>query len=302
MVKKTEIKGIVLVFMAGVLWGVVGVFAKQMEAYGSTPTLTAFLRVFFAFFIMLAVTAVKFGFAAFKINKRTLLLCALLGLVCHGIYNIFYMLAITLSGVTVGAVLLNVAPVVTFTASVMFLSERFTALKAVAVIVNIAGCVMTAASGGMDVGTVSILGVLCGVGSGVCYALTTIFVRLASEETNSFVISTYSYFFAAVFLFVYMIFTEHNITLTPQILSAGFLFALIPTAIAYFLYYRGIEIISESSKVPVISSVETAVAAVLGIFLYDEKLNLIGFIGIVLVFVSIVLMNKKYQLHDVKTN
>lgn len=49
--------------------------------------------------------------------------------------------------------------------------------------------------------------------------------------------------------------------------------------------------IHESSKVPVISSVEAVVAALIGVLLYHERLNVFGVSGIALVLASIAVMN-----------
>ena len=69
------------------------------------------------------------------------------------------------------------------------------------------------------------------------------------------------------------------------------MFALIPTSLAYVLYYQGLQLIVESSKVPVIASVETVVATLIGIVIYRERLGIFSIIGVLLVLVSILLMN-----------
>ena len=58
-------------------------------------------------------------------------------------------------------------------------------------------------------------------------------------------------------------------------------------------HYKGLQKIRESSKVPVIASVETVVAALVGILLYHERLGVISSVGVLLVLFSILLMNKK---------
>lgn len=112
-VKRDYVQGCLLVFLAGLLWGTVGLFVKELERAGSTPELTGLLRVFFAFVIMGIACCMKYGAGALWIDRKTLLVCALLGLICHGVYNIFYSMAVALVGVSISAVLLNIAPVFT---------------------------------------------------------------------------------------------------------------------------------------------------------------------------------------------
>ncbi|MBQ7743505.1 MAG: EamA family transporter, partial [Lachnospiraceae bacterium] len=56
-------------------------------------------------------------------------------------------------------------------------------------------------------------------------------------------------------------------------------------------YYDGIKRMSEMSLVPVIASIEIVVAAFVGVLIYKEPLNIINYIGIALVILSIVLMS-----------
>ena len=291
--RSTPTLGVLLVFLAGVLWGSVGFFVKELERAGSTPELTGLLRVFFAFLMMAAACLDKYGPKALRIDRRTLLVCVLLGLVCHGIYNIFYSTAVTLSGVSVSAVLLNIAPVFTLLFSALLFGERLTVTKALAIAINILGCALTATNGQLDLKTLSVVGVLCGVASGVCYALTSIFGRLASGGTNAVAMSMYSYFFASIFLALWNRPWQGEVHLSGNILIWGFLYALIPTAIAYALYYQGLQSIPDTSKVPVISSIEAVIAAVTGVVIYRERLGLFSIIGMVLVLASIAVMNLK---------
>lgn len=289
--KTAFVRGCLLVFSAGILWGTVGLFIKELERAGSVPELTGFLRVFFAFVIMGAACCVKYGAGALRVDRRTLIICVLLGLICHGIYNIFYSMAVTLAGVSISAVLLNIAPVFTLLFSALLFGERFTGIKLAAIALNIIGCALTATNGQLDIRILSITGILCGVASGACYALTAIFGRLAAGKTNPIVMSTYSYLFAAIFLALWTRPWRGIISFNTEILVWGFLYALVPTAMAYGFYYQGLRSIPESSKVPVISSVEAVVAAVIGVLLYHENLNIAGLGGMILVLISIAVMN-----------
>ena len=283
--------GYLLVFSAGTLWGTIGLFVKQMELNGSTAVITSFLRVFFAALIMLPLCIVRGGRRSLRIGKKALMFCAVLGVVCHGVYNILYSLAVTLTGVSVSAVLLNIAPVFTLLFSAMLFSEHITGRKIVAIIVNILGCILTVTNGKLDAVSFSVAGILFGIGAGLCYAMTAIFGRFAAEQTDPFVMSLYSYLAAAMLLFLWARPWSHGTAISANILIWGFLFALIPTSTAYILYYWGLKKIHESSKVPVIASVETIVAALIGILIYREMLGVVSMLGVMLVMGSILFMN-----------
>ena len=291
-------RGTVLIFIAGCLWGSIGLFIRLMSDAGASAATISFLRMAFAFVILLVVTVIRSGISAFRVSGRVLFFSAMLGLVCHGVYNVFYSWAVVRIGVTVSAVLLNVAPVFTAILSALFFHERLTSHKCIALLINVIGCVLAATGGQYTAASLSVSGILFGVASGLCYALTAIFGKLAGEDSDPFVVSTYSYLFAALFLAVFMRPWETSITLTPPIVWLGFLYALIPTAIGYLLYYQGVQQIQESSKVPVIASMETVTAAILGVLVLGEKLTVIHYLGIVVVMVSIVLMQHRNTAHN----
>lgn len=291
--KNAEWTGCFLIFAAGALWGIIGIFVKQMETYGSQAEMTSFLRVAFAFLIMLVLCLVKCNIHDLLVDKKTLFVCALLGVICHGAYNICYSIAVTTAGVAVSAVLLDIAPVFTFFFSILFFKEKISVQKSFAIIINILGCVLTVTNGKFDAKALALTGILFGIGAGICYSLTAIIGRFAAEKTNPYVMSMYSYLFAAMFLGIWMQPWRLEQTVNKGIIIWGILYALIPTAFAYVLYYQGLQKIKESSKVPVIASIEVVIAGIIGVAAYKEELGPVGIIGIILVLASIFMMNQK---------
>ncbi len=283
--------GYLFILAAGILWGFIGLFVKQLEACGSTPELTAFLRMAFAFLIFLPCCAAGTGLRGLGIGGKDILFCAAQGFVCYGLFNMLYSRAVVLVGVSVGAVLLYTAPVFTLFFSLILFGEQFTSRKLIAVLLNILGCALTATGGRLDPGALSVSGILAGLGAGFCYSLTPIFGRFGAKRMDSRVMTLYSFFFAALFLLLRLRPWRGGVTFSGGIILWGVLFALITTVCAYFLYYRGLSRIPEPSRVPVIASVETVVAAAVGMALYHDRLGMWGILGILLVMVSIGIMN-----------
>ena len=82
---------------------------------------------------------------------------------------------------------------------------------------------------------------------------------------------------------------------TAPVLGWSALFALLPTVIAYLLYYRGIQKIRDSSRVPVQASVECVVAVGIGVLALHETLGTVKALGIARVLGSVLLMNSGTQ-------
>ena len=280
-----------LVFAAGCLWGLIGLFVNQLTACGASPAFISFLRVFLACLIMAAVTVVKGEARSLLLPWRTLLICALLGLICQGFFNLLYSLAIVNAGVMVSAVLLYLAPLFTAIASRILFQEQIGSRKRLALLINILGCALAATGGNLTLANVSAIGLLFGVGAGFCYSMNAVIGKIAGERTNVFVLNTYSYLFGALFLLLFTHPLRDVPPLTPKLLTWGVLYALIPTVITYILYFSGVRRIKESSRVPVVASVETVIAAIVGVAVYGEPMRLAHLLGIALVLSSIMMMS-----------
>ena len=61
----------------------------------------------------------------------------------------------------------------------------------------------------------------------------------------------------------------------------------------YIVYYAGISKITETSRIPVLASVETVVAAIIGLVVFSQSLGIAKIAGIALVLISIAVMNMK---------
>ena len=289
----TEATATLQILLAGCLWGLVGPLIKLMEWAGSDAASTSFIRMAMAFAIMGVITLAKFGPSSFKLSRRGLVAVVVLGMFCNGVYNLVYSLAIQNAGITVSAVLLNSAPVFTVIASVIIFREGIGPRKVLALLVNIAGCCLAATHGQLDLASLSVLGILCGIASAFTYGMAAIVTRLSGPSTNAYVMSTYSYLFAAITVAIAFQPWESAALYKPEVLGFGFLLALIPTSIAYLVYYKGVLKMRETSKVPVFASVEMIATALLSAAFFGEALNAATLLGIALVIFSIGLMSLK---------
>ena len=281
------------IFVAGVLWGTVGIFVKELNALGAEAALIGFMRMFFAFMITLVIAIMKHGRNVILHDKRTIILCALLGIICNGLFNVFYTNSIRLNGMGIACVLMYTAPVFTAIASWLIFHEKFSRIKIFALIMNIFGCILTAT--GITIfqcDNISFMGIFVGLGSGFCYGMAAVIGRSAGEKTDVLIMSVYSFFFAALFMIIFArpdIMPAFN---DLRIMGTGLLYGLIPTVFAYLVYYNGLKVIHDTSRVPVIASIEPVTAVIVGMLLYNEQIDAANFTGVAIVLVSIIIMMK----------
>ncbi len=292
-----ETRSFIKIFITGCLWGTIGLFVKLMEAQGSSSSYTSFLRLFFASLLLAVLTLVFDGPKAFRIGRKTLVSCVLLGIVCQGVFNMLYSTSISMNGMAVGSVLLYTAPIFTSIASVLLFREKLNFLKWAALLINVVGCALTATGGDFSAGAFVPLGLLIGVGAGFTYAMTAVFGRIAmQEEASPFAVAAYNLLFGCIFIaLIRRPWLTVESPFSMRLLLLGLLFGLVATALAYALYFSGLSKITETSKVPVVASIELVVATVIGVIAFSEPVTAVRIAGIFLVLLSILLFSRKAE-------
>jgi drug/metabolite transporter (DMT)-like permease len=112
--------------------------------------------------------------------------------------------------------------------------------------------------------------------------------------TSPYTLTFYSMFFGCIF-FLPIAYFNNALTFSVssgKILNLALL-ASVSTALPYIFYYTGMSKGIEASKAGVISSIEVAVAIIVSIVFFSESLNIVQFMGIMLVSISIVILSSK---------
>lgn len=292
---KEQNKGYLLILAAGALWGTIGFFATLLSDMGMNAGPVAFFRVL-ASAVMLALTLLikGKGISLFRISRRGLISCMLVGFVSQAFYNVCYMNTIEQNGMATAAVFLYTSPIYVAILSRLFFHEPLTGNKILAIMINIIGCVLTVTGGTFSDVKISMFGLIMGLLAGFTYALLPILSRTGAADENPYTAAFYGQLFGALLLFI-LIRPNQNVGTVIDwkviLVLAGF--GVVPSAMAYIAYYGGISKITETSKVPVIASVETVVAAVIGLLAFGQKLGAVKILGIALVLCSIAIMNMK---------
>lgn len=293
--KSEQNKGYLLVLTAGALWGTIGLFATMLSDFGLDAAPVAFFRVFSASLMLAVILLVKGrGLSLFRISRRGLVSCMLVGFISQALYNVAYMNAIEQGGMATAAVFLYTSPVYVALLSALLFGEPLTRNKIAAILVNIAGCILTVTGGDFSSMKISGFGLLMGILAGFTYALLPILSRTGADEESPDTAAFYGQTFGALLLF-FLIRPWNGIGAPFDwrmlLVFAGF--GIVPSALAYIAYYGGLSRITETSVVPVLASVETVVAAVIGLVVFGQGLSLAKTAGIALVLISIAVMNMR---------
>lgn len=282
------------VLLAGTLWGMIGIFVRRYEELGLSSLQTAALRVSLTA-VMFALFVLIYKPKLYKIRLRHLWCFLGTGVVSVALFTYCYFKSIYLSDLSVAAVLLYTAPAFVMLFSLILFKEKMTVMKGVSLILAVLGCAMTTGVIGGEV-NVTLEGFLFGLGSGVCYALYSIFSRFALDRGyEPFTVSLYTFLFAAA---ATVCLTDVGPVIDVVTADAGsvlyaLLFALVSCLLPYVFYTLGLKYIA-SSTASIIATVEPVVATVIGAAVFGETMNVpFGYIGVALVFLSVVLINVK---------
>ena len=292
-------RGYLFILIAGILWGSIGFFVTLLKNQGADSSTIAFLRIGVGAVLLVPMMLAMGGTKIFRIDKKGLFICFLLGLLSQAMFNFSYNVSIENVGVATASVLLYTSPIFVCIMSRIVFKEKIGLFKVLALGINVLGCVLTVTNGDFSTISFSPLGVAAGLCAGFLYALMTILSKPTTGKYNSLTILFYSFMFGALFLAIISK-PWNNIS---EIYSTQFLltaagYGLIPTVGSYFFYMKGLGCKVETSKVPVVASIETVVAAFIGILVFHEASGFVKMMGIICVVISIALMNSSKEAAD----
>jgi len=283
----------ILILLAGVLWGCMGLFVRPLNDLGLSSWDIVFLRAVLTTVFMALLLLIK-DKSLFKIRLRDIWCFLGTGLLSIVFFNLCYFKEITITSLSVAAILLYTAPAFVMIISAFCFEERLTVRKIIALILSFTGLIfVTGVLGGSGVERLNFFTIMIGLGAGLGYALYSIFSRFAIERGyESYTISFYTFLFAA---FATLLFVKPlNVTTTVASSFSGvglaFVFVLVSTVIPYITYTRGLKSV-ENGQASIIASIEPVVATLNGIILFGEKMSWSVVAGIILVLAGIVISN-----------
>ena len=284
-------KYVAAVLSGGFCWGFMGFFTRHLAGYGIDSNGAIIVRC--------GIAALCFGILIlctdrrrFRIRIRDLWCFLGTGLLSLLFFTFCYFHAISMMNLSTAAILLYTAPTIVMVLSAVLFRERITGTKIAAVILAFLGCCLVSGIGTETVLTLT--GILFGLGSGLGYALYTIFSRYALQRGySSSTINFYSCVLAsagAAILWRPQGLAAAMTSSVPALLwcaATGVLSCFVP----YMLYTYGLTGL-ENGRASVLASVEPVVASLVGVFVYHERLTVPAMTGILLVLSAIVLLNR----------
>lgn len=289
--------GFILVLLAAIFWGYVGVPTKHLADLGfDNYTISFFKTSIPAIFYL--IYSFKKDPSLFIIDKKGILFFIIYGIVVIAGCFIAFNITINFLSLALATMFLYTSQIWVITISYFMFKEKLTAKKIISMLLILIGCFMMCEVHKLNNFNISAKGIFWGLISGFTFALQILLAKISNEKYNYNHTSllTYSFLFAAIFLFPFMN-MKNNIHIFKSSNNLFFLFRIIfwsvvGTLIANTAYVKSTQYI-EASIASMISSLELVVASILGFIVFNETLNLIQILGMLLILFSIVLLEIK---------
>lgn len=284
------------IISAGILWGTMGIFVRNLNKGGLETMEIVFLRALVTS-ILLGVYLLIFDRSKFKIKLKDLWCFIGTGILSIVFFNYCYFKTIQMTSMSVAAVLLYTSPVFVMVLSRLFFKEAMSSKAVLVLIMTFAGCLLVTGVLFDTETKLTTAGILVGLGAGLGYALYSIFSRFSLDRGyDSMTITFYTFLIGIVGAAFGTDFKK-----VGEVAMSGasmviliLLLGVVNTIIPYFLYTKGLTEM-ENSKAAIVATVEPVAATVFGILLFKEKVGLPEILGMALVLGGIVLisLNKK---------
>lgn len=294
--KLRNLKGYLFVAVAGSLWGIGGFFVTKMSDTGASSLMTAFTGHLLAFLPLLLFLLAKKGFKGLKISKKGLIYSILLGVLTKGIFKVCLDTSMTTVGVSTTTILMYLAPVWTAIMAMIFFKEKLRGYQKFALALNLAGCFLMVTGGNLAEFNISGIGLVLGVMAGILYALSTILGKIGTSGDDPLTMAVYMLMFSSITTSLFARPWEHlELFTNSTFMFWSLLGGVLSGSIANLFFLSGLSMGIDASKATIVTSVEVVVATVAGVFLLNEQIGLVGYIGILIMLSSIVLMNINFN-------
>ena len=276
------------ILLAGSLWGLIGLFNRNLTAGGLSATSIVVVRNIGGL-IVLGLVLLVLDRSVFKIKLCHLPYFFGTGVVSILLFTLCYFSAQQMCSLAVAAILLYTAPAFVVVLSAILFHDKLTKGKLAALLLAFLGCTFVSGiwSGGL---AVTGWGFVLGIASGFFYGLYSIFGRYALAHYQPLTVTFYTFVFAGAGALFLLKPAELSacFSQTPMVLLAIGL-VVVSTVLPYILYTRGLAKL-DSGKAAILASVEPVVAALVGVLVFGEPMSIMVLLGLICILASVYIL------------
>jgi len=284
-----EMQGYVLITVASILWGTLGILAKLSFEYGILPETLIALRLAISFATVSVVLAL-FSKGSFKVRKTDVLLFLIFGVFATALQRISYFYAVDLTTATVAAILFYTYPVFVTISASFYLKEKITSRELLAIILTFSGVALVVRMYDASSLKVNLVGIIFGLLSSLLFTLYFMITKKLRNRYASWTLALYGDGIGLLTLTPVISLSIPQIMIFPlQLWLLIFTIAWIPSLLAYLLYSYALKHV-KASKGSILSVMEPLSAALFSTIFIGESLENPQIVGIALALIGVVLL------------
>lgn len=277
-------RGIFLIIISAIAFGAIAIFAKTAYSAGSDPISVLFFRFSIASLVM--VPWIISGKVSFP-RGRFLLGLILMGGIGYVSISFCYFTALTMVSAGLVAILLYLYPAVVTIFSFLLFKERMTGLKLLALLLAMAGTVLTIGVGGGG----QLLGILLAMAAPFIYAAYILVGSRILKEVPVLSSSIVVMISASLVFGGAVAVQGLHLPQTWQGWAGVLGIALLSTVLAIIAFFAGLERVGPTNA-SVLSTFEPVTTVVLAFFFLGEEIGLTRIAGGLLILVAVILLAK----------
>ena len=288
---KSSLSAILCVIAASVLWGTTGT-ASAFIPDVSPLAVGAFSMGVGGVLLVLNAKNNLLSDRQKLLSKPSLLF---IGSLCVAIYPLAFYSSMRLAGVAIGTVIsIASAPFFTVIMERLISNKRVTSRWVVSFIFGVVGVILLTLGKTqyLDINAQAnnrILGILLGLVAGLTYATYSWTARQMIENgVNSKSAMASMFGLSAILLLPSLLLTGGNLFLDAKHISVALYLAIAPMFFGYLLFGQALRVI-EASKATLITLLEPIVATILAIIIIGETFSPIGWLGMSLMIICLLL-------------
>ena len=281
-------KGIALAIITAVMWGIMGMFVRDLSQYRFTNLEISFFRCALAggaYFVFLTFT----NPSALKIDFKGVIICLLYGAVAYSISFVSYSVAVSKIPVGVATVLMFMSPIWVAILGRFMFREKLKKSKLVTIFICLIGAVLVADFVGSGEVRLNGIGILAGIINGVGVALQILLPKYFAKDYERDTLLVYGFLGAALVLLFGIDFRaiSSHMGSTPLIPLIWNLFGIgiLCTMVANVACVKSTQYV-EATTTSILSALEVVVGTLVGFVVFHEHLTWLHMLGAVIIVIG----------------
>ncbi|MBP3790649.1 MAG: DMT family transporter [Methanobrevibacter sp.] len=285
---------LILPILAGFMFGSSGIFVRTLTQNGIDPTTLLFLRFSIAI-IPLMIAILLTDKKLLKINLKDIPLILICAMCIVGL-NLCYNESMNTVPLSLAAVLLSIAPSYVLILAYILFREKITSKKIICMLLAIFGCILMTGILENDLSNIPLLGILCGIGAGLFWAVYLMASKKSIENGNhTYTILIYSIIFISIALLPFTDFGQINnfVNINPTLTV---LFLIVHSTFSFALPYifstLSLNYIDSGTSSIFMSGAEPLAALIFGFLIYSEVPTIFMFCGFILTIIAMMRLSR----------